>query len=265
MFEEPLMLVKLLNILKGDCYRAVLPSHVLHCFFRYCTIADAILDAAKKLESTRNSDAKLIEVHCGYFVRDVWFFVCRFLLHSELALSTFSGFPNSVFPSTAGKCGQLHRSALEYVEVMLEKGSFLTQQVTAHMDQLAKLLIACVKHVETKELKMMATQKLVAYINMYKAKLQVQALLDESGDDCEYLQTLRNLFETTLPKISKQSVVDYIHAFLKPNRLERLHGLREYVSCFYLYLYIVHFTFECIFRLLSTRRSCRTMNSCCSS
>ncbi|KRF80861.1 serine/threonine-protein kinase ATM [Drosophila virilis] len=209
MCEQPLILVSLLGTLKSDCYRAVLPSHVLHCFFLYCTIGDAILDTAKALESAPSTDANLIEVNCGYFVRDVWFFVCRFLLHS--------------------RCGQLHIAAMEYIEVMLAKRSFLSHNLTAHMDEIGKLLIACVHHVESNHLKIRIAQQVESYISMYRVQLKVQSLLDEAGD-CKYLQSLRSMFETTLPKVSRVSVVDYIRAFLKPNRLERLHGLREYIA-----------------------------------
>lgn len=119
--------------------------------------------------------------------------------------------------------------------MMLAKRSFLTHNLTAHMDELGKLLIACVHHVEANHLKIRIAQQVEAYISMYRMKLEVQSLLDEAGD-CQYLQSLRTLFETALPRVSRLSVVDYIRAFLKPNRLERLHGLREYVSAFHIYI-----------------------------
>lgn len=98
------------------------------------------------------------------------------------------------------------------------------------MDMLAKLLIACLKHVKSEELKTMTTEIIISYIEKYKADLQLQGLLDEADDGCEHLQELRQRFEPALPEISKQNFEDYIRAFLEPNSSERLHGLREYVS-----------------------------------
>lgn len=78
-----MMLIDLLGMLKSDCYQAVLPSHVVNSFFLYCSIADAVLDAAKYVQSMQDPDAKLADVNAAHFARDIWFFVCRFLLHSE--------------------------------------------------------------------------------------------------------------------------------------------------------------------------------------
>ncbi|XP_032588976.1 serine/threonine-protein kinase ATM isoform X2 [Drosophila mojavensis] len=203
MFEQPMMLIDLLGMLKSDCYQAVLPSHVVNSFFLYCTIADAVSDAIRNLESMRNADTTLRDVHAAHFARDIWFFVCRFLLHS--------------------KCDRLHRSALKFLQLMLPKDSFQNQD-------LAKLLIACLKHVESQELKTMTTKIIIAYIEKYKAELQLQGLFDEADDGCEHLQELRQRFEPALPEISKQNFEDYIRAFLEPNSSERLHGLREYIA-----------------------------------
>lgn len=81
--EQPLVLIELLDKLKSDCHLAQLSSHILRCFFLYASIVDAILDAVKLLEDESSLvNDQLLEINCVYFVRDIWFFVCRLLLHS---------------------------------------------------------------------------------------------------------------------------------------------------------------------------------------
>lgn len=81
--EQPLILIELLDKLKSDCHLALLSSQMLRCFFLYASIADAILDAVRLLEDESSLvNDQLLEINCVYFVRDIWFFVCRLLLHS---------------------------------------------------------------------------------------------------------------------------------------------------------------------------------------
>ncbi|KAM8719535.1 hypothetical protein ACLKA7_005726 [Drosophila subpalustris] len=212
MFEQPLVLIDLLTILKTDCHEAVLPSHGLHCFFLYCSIADAVLDAAQQLQLNSSADVTLLHVNCAYFVLDVWFFVCRFLLHT--------------------KCGQLQRAGLEFLEIMQSKQSFAVHDNSTRnsngLDEIAKLLMACAQRLETKKLRQHSFAILKAFIDSHREQLNMQILLEENAD-CEYLES--PLIDVDLPKAGELNVVEYIREFLKPNRLDgRLHGLREYIA-----------------------------------
>jgi len=69
------ILVDLFGRLKANCFAATFSDQALREFFVYCVMADAVYDAALENEIT--------VTQCSYFVRDIWFFVVRFLLHSE--------------------------------------------------------------------------------------------------------------------------------------------------------------------------------------
>lgn len=69
------VLVDIFGRLKTNCYSASFSSQALHEFFLYCEVADAVYDAARKNET--------IVTQCSFFVRDIWFFVVRLLIHSK--------------------------------------------------------------------------------------------------------------------------------------------------------------------------------------
>lgn len=121
---------------------------------------------------------------------------------------------------------------LEFLSTILDKRNTQTRCFsTAHTDELAKLFVAAVRHMKTRELKETAATLLEQFIDVHKKQLNMETLLEEAGE-CEHLRPLRQQFinDPKLPKVGESGAVDYIRAFLKPNRLERLHGLREYVS-----------------------------------
>ncbi|KAH8396072.1 hypothetical protein KR222_002674 [Zaprionus bogoriensis] len=213
MLEQPLVLLELLDQLKSDCHSALLESGMLRSFFLYCSLADAILDAAKSLtDDPALINDRLLEVNCAYFVRDIWYFVCRMLLHNN--------------------CVRLHRAVLAFLQTLLGKcGGEQALNLSAHANELAKLMVAGVRNMETRQLKHTAAELLELFVAMHRRQqVDLEALLDEAGDCGEFLQPLRALVDPKLPKAIDLGVVDYIRAFLKPNRLERLHGLREYIA-----------------------------------
>lgn len=75
--KHPRILVDLFGRLKMHCFNATFPSQVVHEFFLYCAIADAVYDSALESEGAETV------VKCSYFVRDIWFFLVRFLKHCE--------------------------------------------------------------------------------------------------------------------------------------------------------------------------------------
>lgn len=121
---------------------------------------------------------------------------------------------------------------LEFLQTMLSKSSAQAHCLSsAHADELATLFVAAVRHMESRELKQTAAAILEQFIDVHKKQVNLETLLDEASE-CEYLNPLRQqlIDDPKLPKFVDLGAADYIRAFLKPNRLERLHGLREYVS-----------------------------------
>lgn len=129
-------------------------------------------------------------------------------------------------------CTFLHRAVLVFLNTMLGKRSTQAHCLsTAHTDELAKLFVAAVRHMKTRELKETAAELLKQFIDVHNKQLNMETLLEEAGE-CEHLRPLRQqlINDPKLPKVGELGPVDYIRAFLKPNRIDRLHGLREYVS-----------------------------------
>ncbi|KAH8386431.1 hypothetical protein KR093_000425 [Drosophila rubida] len=213
MLEKPLMMVELLTMLKTDCYEALLPSQLLHCFFLYCSIADAMLDAIKTLseEDSMQRYERLLNENCAYFVRDIWFFVCRLLLHT--------------------KCGQLQRAGLKFLELMLAKRSFDYYADAMRLNEFAKLMRALHQHMETSQLQEQAAHVEHTFSAAHKKQIRMETLLEEnSDDDYRFGQHVRPT-DSQLPNIGDCSVWSYMASYMKPNRLGGcLPGLRAYIA-----------------------------------
>ncbi|XP_041674601.1 serine/threonine-protein kinase ATM [Drosophila eugracilis] len=195
------ILVDLFAHLKANCFTASFSSQALRNFFLYCEIADAVYDAAKQNETS--------VIQCSYFVRDIWFFVVRFLQHT--------------------KSSRVQMCALTFLELLLNKPSFASHDFLSHLGEIAKLLSSFQLGCELKEAKEKASAIVIQILELSKGQMNLNSFLEETTD-CEFLKPLREEFKANLPNINKEDVANYLRSFLTSPTAERLRDLREYIA-----------------------------------
>ncbi|XP_016998813.2 serine/threonine-protein kinase ATM isoform X1 [Drosophila takahashii] len=195
------ILVDLFGRLKADCFTASFSGQALRAFFLYCEIADAVYDAAQKNET--------IVTQCSYFVRDIWFFVVRFLLHTNFS--------------------RVQMSALTFLELLLNKPSFGLPDFLNHLGEIAKLLSCFQIGCEAKEVKEKASAIVMQILESNKDQVDLSIFLEETAD-CDFLKPLREEYKRNLPNVDKTDVANYLRSFLKSPTAERLRDLREYIA-----------------------------------
>ncbi|EDV35318.2 LOW QUALITY PROTEIN: uncharacterized protein Dana_GF11791 [Drosophila ananassae] len=200
--KHPRILVDLFGRLKMHCFNATFPSQVVHEFFLYCAIADAVYDSALESEGAETV------VKCSYFVRDIWFFLVRFLKHS--------------------KSIQVQMSIVSYLEVLLSKHIFGFDEFTSHMAEIAKHLIAFEQHCKFKDVKKSITAVIEKIVDYHKSTIDMPTFLEETTE-CEFLQPLREEFGCS-SSIDKSDITKCLNSFLKSPTSERLRDLRDYIA-----------------------------------
>ncbi|XP_062138082.1 serine/threonine-protein kinase ATM [Drosophila sulfurigaster albostrigata] len=215
MLQKPLLMVDLLSMLKTDCYEALLPSQLLRSFFLYCIIADAMLDGIRDdilLNSGTHRYKRLQYENGAYFVQDIWFFVCRLLLHT--------------------KCEQLQRAGLKFLHLIIGKHTidYLTDYM--RVNDFVKLLRSICQHVETSHLQKLAAKVEQTFVESQSEYIDMETPLEVNSD---FNQRFGNLEqqknESQLPDIGNCSVSRYMASYMKPNRSAGcLPGLRDYLA-----------------------------------
>ncbi|KAH8268288.1 hypothetical protein KR026_004200 [Drosophila bipectinata] len=200
--KHPRILVDLFGRLKKHCFNATFSSQAVHEFFLYCVIADAVYDAALDSEGAETV------VKCSYFVRDIWFFLVRFLKHS--------------------KSIQVQISVVSFLEVLLSKHIFGFDEFTSHMAEIAKHLIAFEHSCEFKEVKKSITAVIEKIVDYHKSTIDMPTFLEETTE-CEFLQPLREEFGCS-SSIDKSDINKCLNSFLKSPTSERLRDLRDYIA-----------------------------------
>ncbi|XP_026850238.1 serine/threonine-protein kinase ATM [Drosophila persimilis] len=193
------ILIHLLGLLKTDCFNAIFPSQAIHAFFLYCAIANALYDSALALEGPKTA------IPFSYFVRDIWFFVVRFLLHS--------------------KCSQVHLCALSFLDLLLNKPGFGSTDFSNHMTEIAKLLISFQMHCDVKAVNEKVVEVVNHILSAHSTQIDIQSILEENSD-CQFLQKPN----AALQHIDRTDVPSFLRSFLKNPTAERLHDLRIYIA-----------------------------------
>ncbi|XP_052835760.1 LOW QUALITY PROTEIN: serine/threonine-protein kinase ATM [Drosophila gunungcola] len=199
--KKPRILIDLFGRLKANCFSATFSSQALRSFFLYCEMADAVYDAAKENEQ------KVLQ--CSYFVRDIWFFVVRFLQHTKFS--------------------RVQISVLTFLELLLNKPSFGDKEFSHHFGEIARLLCSFQLDCESKEIKEKARALVMENLESNKDQIDLNSFLEETTD-CEFLKPLRAEYKSNLPSIDKADVADYLRSFLKSPTAERLRDLREFIA-----------------------------------
>ncbi|KAH8280952.1 hypothetical protein KR054_005673 [Drosophila jambulina] len=205
--KHPRILVDLFGRLKTNCFTSSFSRQALRCFFLYCEIADAVYDAA----SAEAVKTKAAVAQCSYFVRDIWFFVVRYLHHT--------------------KSSQIQVCALSFLEQLLtSKPAFGHEEFTTHMAEIAKLLSGFQRECVAKEVKEKATAVVKMILECHHSHINMHSFLEDTTE-CEFLQSLREKYDFS-PEPSKDTadVDNYLRSFLKRPTAERLQSLRTYVA-----------------------------------
>ncbi|XP_022209922.2 serine/threonine-protein kinase ATM [Drosophila obscura] len=197
--KHPRILIELFGRLKTDCFNAIFPSQATHCFFVYCAIADALYDAALALEGPKTI------IPCSYFVRDIWFFVVRLLLHS--------------------KCSQVHLCALSFLQLLLKKPGFGLPDFSSHMSEIAKLLIGFQMQCNVKAVNEKVVEVVNHIVSAHSTQINIQSLLEETTE-CQFLQKPN----AAVQQIDRTDVASFLGSFLKNPTAERLLDLRAYIA-----------------------------------
>ncbi|EDX12862.1 GD20371 [Drosophila simulans] len=195
------VLVDIFGRLKTNCYSASFSSQALHEFFLYCEVADAVYDAAQKNET--------IVTQCSFFVRDIWFFVVRFLIHTKFI--------------------RVQMAALTFLELLLNKDSFQLDDYQNHFGDIAKLLSNFQLCCEAKEVREKTISIVMHILESKKAHINLNSFLEETTD-CEFLKPLRGDCKSSQPNIDRADVANYLRSFLISPTPERLRDLRIYIA-----------------------------------
>ncbi|XP_023036036.1 serine/threonine-protein kinase ATM [Drosophila willistoni] len=248
--KHSIVLIDLFGILKTNCYTAVFTSQTLHSLFHYCVIANAVYDSARMLEHQTTKDNSH-HMQSSYFVRDIWYFLVRFLKHRH-------AYMHSDLSTNAAQC---QIATLDFLKMLLEKPKFQTERFSSHMNEIAKLLVNFIVQSKQKPVKDKAVVILEHVLEAYKTQINTQPLLEESTE-CEFLKSLREQFNESLPKTDKGNVTEYIQSFLTNTSVERLNDLREYISEHKDKLQSNEsLLFDLINRLLRLARDCHNKNT----
>ncbi|XP_039495619.1 serine/threonine-protein kinase ATM [Drosophila santomea] len=195
------VLVDVFGRLKTNCYSASFSSQALHEFFLYCEVADAVHDAAKKNET--------IVTQCSFFVRDIWFFVVRFLIHTKFI--------------------RVQMAALTFLELLLNKPSFSLDDFQNHFGDIAKLLSNFQLSCEAKEVREKTISIVMQILQSKKDQINLNSFLEETTD-CEFLKPLREDCQSGQPNLDRADVANYLRSFLLSPTPERLRDLRTYIA-----------------------------------
>jgi len=112
---------------------------------------------------------------------------------------------------------------------MQSKQNLALNESSTSLDELAKLLMSCAQHMETRQLRQQATAILKTFSESYSQQLNKQILFEENSE-CE---AQPRLIDAKLPSDAGLDVKHFLEAYLKLNLLNGcLDGLREYVRNF---------------------------------
>ncbi|KAH8264195.1 hypothetical protein KR038_004388 [Drosophila bunnanda] len=205
--KHPRILVELFGRLKTNCFTSSFFSQTLRYLFLYCQIADAVYDAAAQ-EAVKT---KAAVDHCSFFVRDIWFFVVRYLHYT--------------------KCTRVQMCALSFLEQLLtSKPHFGYEEFYTHMADIAKLLSGFQRECIAKEVKEKACLVVKMILEGYHTHINMHSFLEDTTE-CEFLKTLREKYNSRLePSKDTADVGNYLRSFLKRPTAERLRDLRTYVA-----------------------------------
>ncbi|XP_020814150.1 serine/threonine-protein kinase ATM [Drosophila serrata] len=205
--KHPRILVDLFGRLKTNCFTSSFTSQALRYLFLYCEIADAVYEAAAQ-EAVKT---KAAVAQCSYFVRDIWFFVVRYLHHT--------------------KSIQVQMCALSFLEQLLtSKPIFTHEEFTTHMAEIAKLLSGFRRECVAKEVKEKTSEVVKMILECYHSHINLHSFLEDTTE-CEFLKTWREKYNSRLePSKDMTDVANYLRSFLKRPTAERLRDLRTYVA-----------------------------------
>ncbi|KAH8244044.1 hypothetical protein KR032_012478 [Drosophila birchii] len=205
--KHPRILVNVFGRLKANCFTSSFPSQSLRYLFLYCEIADAVYEAAAQ-EAVKT---KAAVAQCSYFVRDIWFFVVRYLHHT--------------------KSSQVQMCALSFLEQLLtSKPVFGPEEFTTHMAEIAKLLSGFQRECVDKEVKEKASEVVKMILECHHSFINMHSFLEDTTE-CEFLQPLREKYNSSLePSNDTADVSNYLRSFLKRPTAERLRDLRTYIA-----------------------------------
>ncbi|XP_017035887.1 serine/threonine-protein kinase ATM [Drosophila kikkawai] len=206
--KHPRILVDLFGRLKTNCFTSSFSSQALRYLFLYCEIADAVYEAAAE-EAAKTKAAKIAE--CSLFVRDIWFFMVRYLRHT--------------------KSSQVQMCALSFLEQLLtSKPAFGPEEFTTHMAEIAKLLSVFQRECVAKEVKEKASDVVKMILDCHRSHINMHSFLEDTTE-CEFLQTLREKYNSKQePNKDTSDVDNYLRSFLKRPTAERLRDLRNYIA-----------------------------------